>query len=317
MKTLVGSVLILYFLTLSPFAHAECKEGITVEQLLEASKKGEEAFAAMDLTMLLKQASKAREEIVSCIKKPLYPKEAAAFHRLMALEAFTRHDDKRVLYEFHAARRCDPGYTIPPEVAEGDHPLIISYQDAANVPDGAPESIHTPPGGHALVDGVRSAPRLKETPAIIQVYRLELDETWIETKYIQPGETLPKWGDNMFGVTPEDLGIDQTPEWKKSEWYFVPASVSAGLAITFYALALSEKAQFNDLSIQDSQLSGHRERANAFTITSISTASIAAILTGVGIGIEFGYGGAEDPTLQPAVITPPPLDDPSGMGGLP
>lgn len=317
MKTTWCVLSLVMCLGASSQAHAECKESSTVQQLLERSAASEKAFADMDLTNLLKHATVAREQIIPCLKQPLSPKEAAAFHRLMALEAFTRRDDKRVLYEFHAARRCDPGYTIPPEVADGDHPLVVSYNEAANVPDGVPESIQVMAEGHVLVGGIRNAPRLKMTPAIIQIYGSELDESWIETKYIQPGETLPIWGKNMFGMTAEDLGIDQTPEWKKPEWYYVPASIAAGLAITFYALALNEKAQFNDPSTSDSQLSAHRDRATGFGAAAVSTASAAAILTGVGIGIQFGYDDEDGLKVQPAVVSPPPLDVPSGMGGLP
>lgn len=318
MKTTLCLALLIVCTTVSSRVYAaDCTESSTIKQLLDASVASEQAFVEQNRGNLLKQAVIVREQIIPCLKQPLSPKDAAAFHRLMAMEAFTRHDHKRVLSEFHAARLYDPGYTIPPEVADSDHPLVVSYNEAANVSDGVPESIQIPPEAHVLVGGVRSAPRLSDTPALIQVYGSELDESWIETTYIQPGETLPSWGKNPFGITAEDLGIDQTPEWKKPEWYYIPASISAGLAITFYALSLNEKAQFNDPSTPDGQLSAHRDRATGFGGAAIGTAGAAAILTGVWIGIQFGYGGEDGLKIQPAVVSPPPLDVPSGMGGLP
>ncbi len=297
-------------------AHAECKSEATIAQLLTASAEGEKAFAQMDLTALLKHASLAREELVPCIKRPLTPKQAAAFHRLMALEAFTRHSYKRVIAEFHAARMLEPGYAIPSEVADGDHPLLTHYEEAAKAPDGDAQAITAPAAGHVFVGGVRNAPRRKLTPAVIQVYSGATEDTWIETKYIQPGETLPIWGPNAFGLTAKDLGIDTQPGWQKPAPWYISAGVSAAIAAVFYGLAMHEKSQFEDRGTPDGDLKGHRDRANGFGATAATTAGLAVIFTGLGVGFQFGFGGPDAPSVQPTFIAPPPFERPFVLGGI-
>lgn len=292
-------------------AQALCTKDATIDQLVEAGKKGEQAFADGDLKALHNWAGQAREEIIPCMRLPLSPKQAAVFHRLMALDGLTRYNFKRVVSELHAARRLDPGYTIPPEVAEGDHPLLTYYEDAAKSPDGNAEPIYAPENGYVIVGGVRNAPRLSQTPVIIQVYG-ENGE-WVETRYIQSGEKLPIWGKNIFGATAKDLGIDTQPTWQKPTPWYISAGVSAALAAVFYGLAMSEKSKFDDRSTPDGDLPGHRDRANAFGITSVSTAGLAAILTGIGVGFHFGFGGSDRPTFIPAAVRLPNFTMPVGV----
>ncbi|MBI5369667.1 hypothetical protein HZA85_00525 [Candidatus Uhrbacteria bacterium] len=281
-------------------ARALCIKDATVTELMDAGRKAEQAFSLGDLKHLHNQATLAREEIIPCLKTPLAPKEVAAFHRLMALDALTRYNFKRVVSEYHAARRLDPGYIIPPEVAEGDHPLIGYYADSANVPDGMAEPVFAPEGGYVLVGGVRNAPRLSETPVVIQVYGP--GNVWVETRYFLPGEKLPTWGKNLFGVSAKDLGIDTTPLWQKPTPWYVSAGVSAALAAVFYGLAMSEKSKFNNVGTADSELASHRDRANGFGVTSLTTAGIAVILTGVGVGVQIHFGGQDKPSIAPSAM---------------
>ncbi len=298
-------------------ALAQCKVETKAEQLLQASVDGEKAFAQMDLTALLMHARVARDDIITCIKEPITPKQAAAFHRLMALEAFTRHNYKRVESEFHAARMLEPGYAIPADVADGDHPLLTHYEDAAMSPDGEPESIYAPAQGHVFIGGVRNAPWRKLTPAVIQVYASEVETSWIETRYVQPGETLPVWGRNVFGMTAKDLGIDTQPSWQKPMPWYISAGVSAVIAGVFYGLAMNEKSQFDDSSTPDNELAGHRDRANGFGLTSVATAGLALALTGIGIGFDFGFESLDEPTVSPVFSTPRSSDHPFASGAFP
>lgn len=316
MKYLVFGTLTSVLFVLASSAHAECKGEASIERFLQANREGEKAYAAMDLTALLKQAGLAREEILPCIKQPLTPKQAAAFHRLMAFEAFTYHNYKRVVSEFRAARTLEPGYAIPPEVADGDHPLLQHYEDALKAPDGELESIYAPAEGRVFVGGVPSAPRRKLVPAIVQVYAGADVASWVETKYVQPGETLPVWGKNVFGMTLKDLGVDTQPGWQKPMPWYISAGVSAALSAVFYGLAMYEKNQFEDRATPDGELSGHRDRANGFGATAAATAGLAVVFTGVGVGFQFGFGGPDAPSVQPAFIVPPPFDRPFIMGEI-
>lgn len=279
-------------LFLAPSAKANCAKRVDASELTEAAATGERVFSDMDETGLLREAQRAREQIIVCIAEPISPSDAAAFHRLMALDAFTRHNDDRVIAEFHAARRLEPGYELPESVAPTEHRLRELYTRAASANDGLPEIVSSPENGYAIVGGVRNAPRLSSTPVIIQIYGPK--DIWIETRYIQPGETLPVWGRSVLGVTAKDLGIDTTPTWKKPAPWYIAAGVSAAVAGTFYALALREKSLFNAESTPDSDLPGHQDRANAFGWTAVGTAGLAVVLTGIGVGFHISFGGEEE-----------------------
>ncbi|MBI4714236.1 hypothetical protein HY771_03585 [Candidatus Uhrbacteria bacterium] len=274
-------------------AQAICPSPVSASELRQAAIQGENAFSDMNVAELLQQAQRAREQIVVCVAEPISPSDAAAFHRLMALDAFTRHNDARVIAEFHAARRLEPGYELPESIAPVGHRLNELYARAANEDDGLPESVFAPEGGYAIVGGVRNAPRLSSTPLVIQVYGPK--DVWIETRYIQLGEKLPVWGKNVYGVTAKDLGLDTTPTWKKPAPWYIVAGVSTLVAGTFYALALREKSFFNAQSTPDSDLPGYRDRANAFGWTAVGTAGLAVVLTGIGVGFQIGFGDEEDP----------------------
>lgn len=306
MKWLVFSTVVCgVVLSSARTSHGACLgDATTIVQLLTSSSSGEQAFADMNLTALLKHTSQAREEVLPCLKQPLEPKQVAAFLRLMAMESFTRKNLNQVISEFHGARMLDPGYQIPPEVADGDHPLLVQYEKSAQAPDGLPEVIYAPEGGYVVVNGVRNAPRLSHIPVIIQVYGSKGE--WIETQYIQPGDKLPQWGRNVFGMTASDLGIevDTQPGWQDPLPWYISGGVTGGLAILFYALAMSEKAQFENLETSESDLSGHRDRANGFSITSAVTAGLALGLSGVGIGFQFGFGEDEDVSMVPSEFLP-------------
>lgn len=273
-------------------ANANCTKRANASEITEAAAAGERAFSDMDETGLLREAQRVREQIIVCVSEQISPSDAAAFHRLMALDAFTRHNDERVVAEFHAARRLEPGYELPESVAPQEHRLRELYTRSASANDGLPETVSSPENGYAIVGGVRNAPRLSSTPVIIQIFGPK--DIWIETRYIQPGETLPVWGKSVLGVTAKDLGIDTTPTWKKPAPWYIAAGVSAAVAGTFYTLALREKSFFNAESTSDSDLPGHRDRANAFGWTAVGTAGLAVVLTGVGVGFQFAFGGEEE-----------------------
>lgn len=282
-------------------AQAECVKDATVEELLQAVQKGEEAFAQDDIKQLRHWAGQARGEIIPCLKIALSPKQAGAFHRLMTIEALTFFNMKRVVSEYQAVRRLDPGYQIPPAIAEGDHPLIGAWEEAATAPDGEPEALYPPQSGYLMVGGVRNAPRMSFIPIIVQVYGP--GDVWKETRYFLPGETLPKWGDNPFGFTPKDFGFSTKPLWKESIPWYVTAGVLAAVSGASYLAAMDAKGDFQNPSTPDSDLPGLRDRANGFGTAAVGSGIAALVFTGVGVGFHYAFGGddEEKPKTKPSV----------------
>ena len=96
------------------------------------------------------------------------PSQAAAFHRLMALSSFAEGEDELAFREFHAARRLDPGYTLPEEFGAQDHPMRMLYQQSHDADEGTLEPVLVSPDLTAYVDGIRNAPRPSGVSTILQ-----------------------------------------------------------------------------------------------------------------------------------------------------
>ncbi|MBI4592303.1 hypothetical protein HY733_02545 [Candidatus Uhrbacteria bacterium] len=303
--------LLALFLCVSNLAWAVCEAPTHVQQLGEAGRVAEEAFASLDAESLLTQASHVRTQILPCVQESLTKEDAAAFHRLMAMESFISGNYTRAKQELHASLLLQPGYTFPSDVAQEGHPLLILYKQAETLPDGDGEKIYPPPGGYVLVGGVRNAARYKETPVIIQVYQsVDGVETLRETRYVQPGEATPNWSGNAFGLTAQDLGINLDDFRRPSifrdprPWY-VGAGITALASGVFYGIAMHEKDLFLDPSTSDEDLEGHASRANSLGTASVITGGTALVFTGLGIGFQVKFGsGHKITTAQEEVASP-------------
>lgn len=270
-------------------AYAKCDKPTSVTELLKMDIDGESAFAEMNLERLLFISTSAREVIIPCLADRITTRHASAFHRLMALEAFTHNKKDRVVAEFHAARKLDPGYKLPEDIAPEGHPLRALYEKSESADDGELKVVFPPDGGYVTVGGVRGAARPEKTPVIIQVF--DPFNKVIETRYLQPGETLPVWGKNPFGFTAKDLGIDQKSAWVSPKTWFIAAGVAAVVTGSLYGVSHYNKAQFLDTSKPDTpdsdrKLQGYADRANAFWVSSLVTGSLTLAFTGLGAGFR-------------------------------
>lgn len=293
------------FMLCASWAHAQhhCEKPRSVMELGLASVGAERAFANFDREALLKHATRARDEILPCLNAPLTSLEAAAFHRLMALEAFTRQDDASALVEFHAARKLFPGYVLPSDLAPADHPLRKLYVQSAQTDDGPSEVVYPPEKGYALVGCVRNAPRFKNAPVIVQVFAA--GDRLVETRYVKPGETMPHWGvNNPLGVTAMQLGIDTTPTWRKPTTWWIASGVASAVALGFYGAAQYEKHAFNDRGTPDGDLRGIQGRANAFGYTSVASAGLAVLMAGLGVGMQLTFGDGDTGHIEATVFSP-------------
>ncbi len=212
----------------------DCPVATSMEQFLEAARRGEDAFAAMDLLAL----SEARQQALGglpCLQEPVTTCEAAAFHRMMAMAAFTSGDEQGVLREFHAARRLEPGYQIPATVAPAGHPLVLLYERSAAVEEGGLDPAIPPRDGYVTVDGVRGAPRPNGISTIIQVFD---DQAALqETLHLPPGEPLPAWG---------PLPVDGLRRQRRRVALLSSAGVSLAAAGALFGLAAYSEARFWD-----------------------------------------------------------------------
>ena len=170
---------------------SSCAEPTTLAQLEDATERGQAAFADLDLDGL-NAASAEAEAVLPCLSEPIDTDAAAAYHRLMGMNAFASGERERVSYEFYAARKLVPGYQVPEEVAPEGHPMVTAYNEAFLVDTGSLEQPVPPLGGRVTVGGVPGGSRGVNEPVIVQVF--EVDGTISETRYLAPGEAMPFWG---------------------------------------------------------------------------------------------------------------------------
>ncbi len=248
---------------------AACEEAVSPLEFYAAERAGEQAFGDLDIEGL-RAARMAALDALRCLDVAMSDQMAAAFHRLMAVEAFTTGDNERVTVEFAAARRLQPGYAIKDRVAPEGHPLRTLYDEATDSQQGLPELIWPPKGGSVMVDGVRGAPRYSNVSCVVQVF--DAQGVLVETVYASPGDALPVWGE------PPTL---QAANLKR------PLAVGAGMSVVasavLYSMAWRQYQTFHDLTLtlDESDLEGIKFQNNVLVYGS---AGAGALAFGLGLG---------------------------------
>lgn len=246
------------------YSRDSCEEDANLEHLRSAYKDGEQAFSNLDLEGLT-GASDDAEGALPCLSEPIDPYDASAYHRLMGLNAFAEQDTDTMQGEFHAARKLEPGYVVPEEVAPPGHPMIEAYNKAHIADEGALVVPYPPEGGYVTVGGVRGAPRASQSPVIIQVF--DEEGTLRHTAHYAPGEPLPEWGTPPVMQAGPPVAL------------LAAAGGTALLAGGLYGAAASKNNQFWDESTPDAELVQLQAQTNALAY---SAAGAAAISLGLG-----------------------------------
>ena len=241
------------------YSRDDCDKETSLDELRDAYKRGEAAFANLDIEGL-EGASGDAEEALPCLNEPIQPLDVAAYHRLMGLNAFAEQDHDRMKGEFHAARKLEPGYQVPAEVAPEGHPMIEAYNQATISDESDLQLPYPPEGGYVSVGGVQGAPRPSKSPVIVQVFDAEGELK--HTAHYAPGELMPEWG-----PPPIDAGPS------------VPLIAAAGgtavAAAGMYAAAWYSNGQFWDQDTPDDELAGLRARTNALAYSSLGAAVVS------------------------------------------
>jgi hypothetical protein len=270
------------FATVCVFIAAECvsvaRAECSSEAIHEAVEQGEQAFAARSMESLL-EARLSAEIALNCLGAPMTPQDAAAFHRLMALVSFATNRDLSML-EFYAARRIEPGYNIPPEIAPPGHPLVRFYNEAASVDPGDLQVIHPPANTYVVVDGVRGAQRALGVPVILQL--VGSDGVVKDTAYLLPNESLPSWSMDPLEIPPVTVSSAR-PALRWS------AAATGVLAAGFYSAGVVTRNTLYDLEnpVADADVPGFKARANTFGGLGVGFAVVS-----IGLGsASFVVGG--------------------------
>ncbi len=247
-----------------------CPAPTHLDDFSAAARAGERAFAAMDLLSLGDARSEALQTL-PCLVDQVTPTVAADFHRMMAMAAFTSGDETKVLEEFHAARRLEPGYTVPEEVAPEGHPLSDLYERAAtNVLDShGLDPVIPPIGGFVLVDGAETSLRIQGLSALLQAH--DAQGRLVETRYLMADQPTPAWG-------PLPLEL----EARRRRRIALGASTGAALLLAggLYSGALVQQHRFDNSVVPDDDptLPTIQAKANSLLFASVGAASLSVAL---------------------------------------
>lgn len=204
-------------------AHAApCAAPTTAIELLAAIGTAETAFIDIDLAKF-ESAQQGAETALSCLGEPLYPPDAAAWHRMEAMTAFVRHDDAASIAGYRSSFALQPNYTLPDRIAPNGHPLR-SWFDAARVLP-ATSTVALPASGVALyVDGTRAASYPADRPFVLQA--MDPAGRIQATAAVAANGALPTWATAAAAVTLPPTDAAPTGAFGSASVTSVPAGTT-------------------------------------------------------------------------------------------
>ena len=276
-------------------AHAfagPCLAPATAIDLVSAIGSAETSFVAMDLEKFETSRSTA-ETLLGCLGEPLYPPDAAAWHRLEATAAFIKSDDAATIAAYRSSFALQPDYALPERVAPTGHPLRAWF-DAARVLPPSPTVDFADLDVALYVDGTRATSHPVDRPFVLQSMgrsgRIEA------TVAVLAAGPLPDWATgNAIAARPpkppkevkpppadKPLKEPKTPSAGSRPVALLIGTGGAALAAgTAYTLAWAQHGTFMNPETPLDELDGHLRATNSATIVS-----------GVFAGAALGLGAA-------------------------
>ncbi len=169
-------------------ASAQDCQPVPVERLSSTMQQALIDFATLDEDSFSAATQQAQADL-PCLGEILLPPTAAAYHRLMGLQAFFDGQDEIAVDSFRASLHIEPGYQLPSKIAPEGGKLHRLWQQAVSGPNPFESSFTAPGGMYTWVDGAEGTVQAEDLPSIVQ-YGIDMDEVrW--TAYLAPGETPP------------------------------------------------------------------------------------------------------------------------------
>lgn len=245
-------------------------------------RDGEASVADLDVDGVSGAVARL-DAALPCMVDRLEPIDVAGVHRLRAFGYFVAGDVFMAREAFGAARGADPVWVLDDRLAPPGTQLREVFNTASL--DVATEAVTLPSSTALYVDGIRTAERSIDRPALLQLVSAEgrvLDSVWLTDD--QP---LPDWSRFAAAVAPQAgllssrSGASQAGPRSAVAWW-VSGGVAVAAAAGLYGWALVDHSAYVDLEsgMSESELSTLRSRTNAKVLASSGLGVI-----GLGLGV--------------------------------
>jgi hypothetical protein len=204
--------------SITSVASAQDCQPVSAERVTSTMQQALMDFATLDEESFRSSVQQTRASL-PCLDEIFLPPNAAAYHRLMGLEAFFDGESERVVVEFRAAQQIEPGFTLSAKLAPEGGKLHRLWVQAQQAPEATSEPFQAPAGKYAWVGGAEGRLHASELPSIVQYGDGDGSVSW--TGYLAPGEVPPS---TMPGV---GLAVAQPEPEPEPEIAAEPASTVA------------------------------------------------------------------------------------------
>lgn len=263
----------MFILLMLKTAYAACESPTRATDVAGTVSGAQLAMASLDMDGFAAAVALARGS-VPCLAEVLSPLDAASYHGLMGLAAFSGDREEESVLWFAAAQAVTPSFKFPSVIAPPGGPLEAVLARARASPLGTMQPV-PPYDGRVLVDGSPGVLRPADRPCVLQLIRA--DGTVARTYVLLPGDALPFWEPPP---TPMQRFVPKIRE-KPSVPFGIAAGGSAAVAGGLYALGGVWHAQYLDSDTPYEDLQGLETRTNAALGASIALGVAAAALTTV------------------------------------
>jgi hypothetical protein len=261
-------------------------EPVHASDLGAIARDGEAGVADLDVDGVASAVARL-DAALPCVVDRLEPTDVAAVHRLRAFGYFVAGDIPTAREAFGAARGADPAWVLDDRLAPPGTQLREVFNTASL--DVATEAVPLPSSTALYVDGIRTAERSIDRPALLQLVSAEgrvLDSVWLPDD--QP---IPDWSRFAAAVVPQTaLGPARdgaqaratTAGSRSALGWWIGGGVAVAAAAGMYGWALVDHSAYVDLDsgLNESELSALRSRTNTKVLASGGLGVI-----GLGLGV--------------------------------
>lgn len=278
-------------LLLSGLAHGACLTTSGAGEVAAALGAAESAFASMNLESFQEAVTTVSARL-PCLREPITPVDAAAWHRVMAYDAWTRRELDQTRAAFRSALVLQPSYALPSSVAPPGNPLTLLYQEARALGPGESAPLSLPEHTSALVDGQRLMALPLARPSLVQL--LGPSGQVLQTDALAAGAAAPDWS-SVSVPAPLVVALPAPPAEvaPRRAGPSLPLLIAGGGALAvsgaLYGAGLATRAVYDQEDTPFEDLEALRGRTNALAVSAWATGAVGL---GLGASAFLSVGGA-------------------------